>query len=180
MSATEPIPIIKTKQTNKNKIMWMDWLALISWQIDAARLNAEFKEPLIVGISSWFLGADFQEASAEWSYSWICFNPIVSPSTHSKCSGWLRGHRTHWLDASLQCEAWGRGGDESLRGFNVVTALLYLHSVQMATRVQMNACPRPRLIDAQTQQPPSLFTSFPTVDCRNHICAHSQTPDFYS
>lgn len=52
--------------------------------------HAEFKELLIVGISSWLVGAEFKEAAAEWSYSRICFNPIVSASTYSKWSGWLK------------------------------------------------------------------------------------------
>lgn len=44
----------------------------------------DFKELLNLGISSWFVGVDFKEAATEWSYSRICFNPIVSPSTYSK------------------------------------------------------------------------------------------------
>lgn len=54
------------------------------------RSCVEFKELLIVGISSCFVGVKFKEAAAARSYCRICFNPIVSPSTYSKWSGWLK------------------------------------------------------------------------------------------
>lgn len=118
---------------NKTNI-WINWFGLIPWQIDALRLNAEFKELSIVGISSWssFFGkprwsghiAGYVEGETQSS------RPPLTVSGR----GGKRGRRTHWLDASLQCEACGRGVDSALWGFNV-TALLYLLSVQMATRV---------------------------------------------
>lgn len=68
---------------NQNKTnIWINWFRLIPWQIDALRLNAEFKEPLIVGISSW--SSFCRKPRFEWPYSRICFNPVVWPSTHSK------------------------------------------------------------------------------------------------